>query len=169
MSRRDFFENNTPVKTNDDVKTQTIKLPRGMGKSKVIEPNSETAHELNRMDLEYAIKALEEILEETSDPNANSIAADALEKVSQGDYFEGERFPYLVRHMLKHKQPVKKDNFVWAKPTVTLESNTYSCKYNGSESIHQLYYNNFTGKWNTIGTPTEPEITITAPDLIRIN
>ena len=134
-----------------------------------IEPNSETAHELNRMDLEYAIKALEEILEETSDPNANSIAADALEKVSQGDYFEGERFPYLVRHMPKHKQPVKKDNFVWAKPTVTLESNTYSCKYNGSESIHQLYYNNFTGKWNTIGTPTEPEITVTAPDLIRIN
>ena len=134
-----------------------------------IEPNSEAAHELNRMDLEYAIKALEEILEETSDPNANSIAADALEKVSQGDYFEGARFPYLVRHMPKHKQPVKKDNFVWAKPTVTLESNTYSCKYNGSESIHQLYYNNFTGKWNTIGTPTEPEITVTAPDLIRIN
>lgn len=134
-----------------------------------IEPNSETAHELNRIDLEYAVKALEEILEETSDPNANSIAADALEKVSQGDYFEGERFPYLVRHMPKHKQPVKKDNFVWAKPTVTLESNTYSCKYNGSESIHQLYYNNFTGKWNTIGTPTEPEITVTAPDLIRIN
>lgn len=134
-----------------------------------IEPNSETAHELNRIDLEYAVKALEEILEETSDPNANSIAADALEKVSQGDYFEGERFPYLVRHMPKHKQPVKKDNFVWTKPTVTLESNTYSCKYNGSESIHQLYYNNFTGKWNTIGTSTEPEITVTAPDLIRIN
>ena len=134
-----------------------------------IEPNSETAHELNRIDLEYAIKALEEILDETSDPTANSIAADALEKVSQGDYFEGERFPYLVRHMPKHKQPVKKDNFVWAKPTVTLESNTYSCKYNGSESIHQLYYNNFTGKWNTIGTSTEPEITVTAPDLIRIN
>lgn len=134
-----------------------------------IEPNSETAHELNRIDLEYAIKALEEILDETSDPTANSIAADALEKVSQGDYFEGERFPYLVRHMPKHKQPVKKDNFVWIKPTVTLESNTYSCKYNGSESIHQLYYNNFTGKWNTIGTPTEPEITVTAPDLIRIN
>ena len=132
-----------------------------------IEPNSETAHELNRMDLEYAIKALEEILEETSDPN--SIAADALEKISQGDYFEGERYPYLVRHMMKHKQPVKKDNFVWAKPTVTLESNTYSCKYNGSESIHQLYYNNFTGKWNTIGTLNQPEITVTAPDLIQIN
>ena len=134
-----------------------------------IEPNSETAHELNRIDLEYAVKALEEILEETSDPNANSIAADALEKVSQGDYFEGARFPYLVRHVPKHKQPVKKDNFVWAKPTVTLESNTYNCKYNGSESIHQLYYNNFTGKWSTIGTSTEPEIVITAPDLIRIN
>ena len=169
MSRRDFFEFNTPVKTNEDVKTQTSKPPRGTGQAKVIEPNSEAAHELNRMDLEYAIKALEEILDETSDPNANSIAADALEKVSQGDYFEGERFPYLVRHMPKHKQPVKKDNFVWAKPTVTLESNTYSCKYNGSESIHQLYYNNFTGQWNTIGTPTEPEITVTAPDLVQIN
>ena len=134
-----------------------------------MEPNSETAHELNRIDLEYAVKALEEILEETSDPNANSIAANALEKISEGDYFEGERFPYLVRHIMKHKQPVKKDNFVWAKPTVTLPSNTYSCKYNCSESIHQLYYNNFTGKWSTIGTPTEPEITVTAPDLIRIN
>ena len=134
-----------------------------------IEPDSEAAHELNKMDLEYAIKALEEILDETSDPTANSIAADALEKVSQGDYFEGARFPYLLRHVPKHKQPVKKDNFVWAQPTVTLESNTYSCKYNGSDSIHQLYYNNFTGKWNTIGTPTEPEITVAAPDLIRIN
>ena len=134
-----------------------------------IEPNSEAAHELNRIDLEYAIRALEEILDETSDPTANSIASDALEKVSQGDYFEGERFPYLLRHMPKHKQRVKKDNFVWAKPTVTLESNTYNCKYNGSESIHQLYYNNFTGKWSTIGTPNQPEITVTAPDLIRIN
>ena len=170
MSRRDFFEFNTPVETNDDVKTQTSKLPRGMGKGKTIEPDSEVAHELNKIDLEYAVKALEEILEETSDPNANSIAADALEKVSQGDYFEGARFPYLVRHMAKHKQPVKKDNFTWAEPTVTLESNTYNCKYNGSESIHQLYYNNFTGKWNTIGTPNQPEITtVTAPDLIQIN
>lgn len=169
MSRQDFFENNTPVKTNDDVKTQTIKLPRGMGKGKVIEPNSEAAHELNRMDLEYAVKALEEILEETSDPNANSIAADALEKVSQGDYFEGARFPYLLRHVPKHKQRVKKDNFVWAKPTVTLESNTYNCKYNGSDIIHQLYYNNFTGQWSTIGTPNQPEVVITAPDLIQIN
>ena len=121
------------------------------------------------MDLEYAIRALEEILEETSDPTANSIASDALEKVSQGDYFEGARFPYLVRHVPKHKQLVKKDNFTWAKPTVALESNTYNCKYNGSESIHQLYYNNFTGKWNTIGTPNQPELTVTAPDLIQIN
>lgn len=169
MSRRDFFEFNTPVKTNDDVKTQTIKLPRGMGKGKVIEPDSEAAHELNRIDLEYAVKALEKILDETSDPNANSIAADALEKVSQGDYFEGARFPYLVRHVPKHKQRVKKDNFVWAKPTVTLESNTYSCKYNGSDIIHQLYYNNFTGQWSTIGTPNQPEVVITAPDLIQIN
>ena len=94
MSRRDFFEFNTPVKTNDDVKTQTSKLPRGTGQAKIIEPDSEVVHELNKIDLEYAVKALEEILEETSDPNASSIAADALEKVSQGDYFEGERFPY---------------------------------------------------------------------------
>ena len=134
-----------------------------------IEPNSETAHELNKIDLEYAVKALEEILDETSDPTANSIASDALEKVSQGDYFEGERFPYLIRHMMKHKQPVKKDNFTWAEPTVTLESNTYNCKYNGSEIIHQLYYNNFTGQWKTIGTSSQPEVVITAPDLIRIN
>ena len=166
MSRRDFFEFNTPVKTEEDFKAKLDTMTRNAIE---IEPNSETAHELNRIDLEYAVKALEEILEETSDPNANSIAADALEKVSQGDYFEGERFPYLVRHMPKHKQPVKKDNFVWAKPTVILESNTYSCKYNGSGSIHQLYYNNFTGKWSTIGTPTDPEITVTAPDLNRIN
>ena len=166
MSRRDFFEFNTPVKTAEEFKAKIDTMTRN---AKVIEPDSEAAHELNRIDLEYAIKALEEILDETSDPTANSIAADALEKVSQGDYFEGARFPYLLRHVPKHKQPVKKDNFVWAKPTVTLESNTYSCKYNGSDSIHQLYYNNFTGKWNTIGTPTEPEITVTAPDLIRIN
>lgn len=157
---------NTTEISAKDFKAKLDSMTRNATK---IEPDSEVAHELNKIDLEYAVKALEEILEETSAPNANSIAADALEKVSQGDYFEGERFPYLVRHMLKHKQPVKRDNFVWAKPTVTLESNTYSCKYNGSESIHQLYYNNFTGKWNTIGTPTEPEITVTAPDLIRIN
>lgn len=169
MSRRDFFEFNTPVKTNGDVKTQTSKLPRGMGNAKTIEPNSEVAHELNKVDLEYAVKALEQILEETSDPNANSIASDALEKISQGDYFEGARFPYLVRHVPKHKQLVKKSNHVWVKPTVTLESNTYNCKYNGSESIHQLYYNNFTGKWNTIGTPNQPEVIITAPDLVQIN
>ena len=155
--------------TEISAKDFKAKLDTMTRNAKTIEPDSETAHELNKIDLEYAIKALEEILDETSDPTANSIASDALEKVSQGDYFEGKRFPYLVRHMPKHKQPVKKDNFVWAKPTVTLESNTYNCKYNGSDSIHQLYYNNFTGKWNTIGTPTEPEITVTAPDLIRIN
>ena len=169
MSKRDFFEFNTPVETKNTSQTQEVKIPRGMGKGKTIEPDSEAAHELNKIDLEYAVKALEEILEETSDPNANSIAADALEKVSQGDYFEGERFPYLVRHMPKHKQPVKKDNFTWDEPTVTLESNTYNCKYNGSESIHQLYYNNFTGQWKTIGTPNQPEVVITAPDLIQIN
>ena len=169
MSRRDFFEFNTPVKTNDDVKTQTSKLPRGTGQAKIIEPDSEVAHELNKVDLEDAVKALEQIVNETSDPNANSIASDALEKISQGDYFEGARFPYLVRHVPKHKQLVKKSNHVWVKPTVTLESNTYNCKYNGSESIHQLYYNNFTGQWKTIGTSNQPEVVITAPDLIQIN
>ena len=168
MSRRDFFEFNTPVETKNTPQSQEVKAPRGTGQAKIIEPDSEAAHELNKIDLEYAVKALEEILEETSDPNANSIAADALEKVSQGDYFEGARFPYLVRHVPKHKQLVKKDNFTWAEPTVTLESNTYNCKYNGSESIHQLYYNNFTGKWNTIGTSVQPELTVTAPDLIQI-
>ena len=166
MSRQALLKTKSSTVSAEDFKAKLDTMTRN---AKTIEPDSEAAHELNKMDLEYAIKALEEILDETSDPTANSIAADALEKVSQGDYFEGERFPYLVRHMPKHKQPVKKDNFVWAKPTVTLESNTYNCKYNGSESIHQLYYNNFTGKWNTIGTPTEPEITVTAPDLIRIN
>ena len=170
MSRRDFFEFNTPVETKNTSQTQEVKIPRGMGKAKTIEPDSEIAHELNKVDLEYAVKALEQIVNETSDPNANSIASDALEKISQGDYFEGARFPYLVRHVPKHKQLVKKSNHVWVKPTVTLESNTYNCKYNGSESIHQLYYNNFTGKWNTIGTPNQPEITtVTAPDLIQIN
>ena len=163
MSRQDFFENNTPVKT------QTIKLPRGMGKGKVIEPNSEAAHELNKLDLSCAVEALEKIINETSDPNANNIASEALDKISLGDFDEGKRFPYLIRHMMKHKQPVKKDNFVWAKPTVTLESNTYNCKYNGSDIIHQLYYNNFTGQWSTIGTPNQPEVVITAPDLIQIN
>ena len=155
--------------TEISAKDFKAKLDTMTRNAKTIEPDSEAAHELNKMDLEYAIKALEEILDETSDPTANSIASDALEKVSQGDYFEGERFPYLVRHMPKHKQPVKKDNFTWDEPTVTLESNTYNCKYNGSESIHQLYYNNFTGKWSTIAIPNQPEITVTAPDLIQIN
>ena len=155
--------------TEISAKDFKAKLDTMTRNAKTIEPDSEAAHELNKMDLEYAIKALEKILDETSDPNANSIAADALEKVSQGDYFEGARFPYLVRHVPKHKQRVKKDNFVWAKPTVTLESNTYNCKYNGSDIIHQLYYNNFTGQWSTIGTPNQPEVVITAPDLIQIN
>ena len=101
MSKRDFFEFNTPVETKNTSQTQEVKIPRGMGKGKTIEPDSEAAHELNKMDLEYAIKALEEILDETSDPTANSIASDALEKVSQGDYFEGKRFPYLLRHKVK--------------------------------------------------------------------
>ena len=169
MSKRDFFEFNTPVETKNTSQTQEVKIPRGMGKGKVIEPDSEPAHELNKLDLACAVEALEHIVKTSSDKDAVHVAEVALDKISLGDFDEGKQFPYLVRHMMKHKQPANKDIAVWAKPTVTLESNTYNCKYNGSESIHQLYYNNFTGKWNTIGTPTEPEITVTAPDLIRIN
>ena len=169
MSKRDFFEHNTPVKTNDDVKTQTIKLPRGIGKGKTIEPGSEAAHELNKLDLSCAVEALEHIVQVSSDKDAVHVAEVALDKISLGDFDEGKRFPYLIRHMMKHKQPVKKDDGVWVKPTVTLESNTYNCKYNGNDTVHQLYYNNFTGQWKTIGTSSQPEVVITAPDLIRIN
>ena len=169
MSRRDFFEFNTPVKTNDDVKTQTIKLPRGMGKGKVIEPNSEPAHELNKLDLACAVEALEHIVKTSSDKDAVHVAEVALDKISLGDFDEGKQFPYLLRHMFKHKQPQSVDNSTWVKPTVTLESNTYNCKYNGNDTVHQLYYNNFTGKWSTIGTSNQPELTVTAPDLIQIN
>ena len=157
------------LNTTEDVKTQTIKLPRGMGKGKVIEPNSESAHELNKLDLACAVEALEHIVKASSDRYAVNAAEVALDKISLGDFDEGKRFPYLVRHMMKHEQPVKTDNRVWIKPTATLESNTYSCKYNGSESIHQLYYNNFTGKWSTTGTLNQPQIIVTAPNLIQIN
>ncbi len=98
MSRRDFFENNTSVKTEEEFKAKLDSMTRNAIK---IEPDSEVAHELNKVDLEYAVKALEQIVNETSDPNANNIASDALEKVSQGDYFEGKRFPYLLRHKAK--------------------------------------------------------------------
>lgn len=98
MSRRDFFEFNTPVKTEEEFKAKLDSMTRNAIK---IEPDSEAAHELNKVDLEYAVKALEQIVNETSDPNANNIASDALEKVSQGDYFEGKRFPYLLRHKAK--------------------------------------------------------------------
>lgn len=156
--------------TEISAKDFKAKLDTMTRKGKVIEPDSEPAHELNKLDLACAVEALEHIVKVSSDKDAVHVAEVALDKISLGDFDEGQRFPYLIRHMMKHKQPVKKDNFVWAKPTVTLESNTYNCKYNGSDTIHQLYYNNFTGKWNTIGTPNQPEITtVTAPDLIRIN
>lgn len=87
--------------TEISAKDFKAKLDTMTRNAKTIEPDSEAAHELNKMDLEYAIKALEEILDKTSDPTANSIASDALEKVSQGDYFEGKRFPYLLRHKVK--------------------------------------------------------------------
>ena len=155
--------------TEISAKDFKAKLDTMTRKGKVIEPDSEPAHELNKLDLACAVEALEHIVKVSSDKDAVHVAEVALDKISLGDFDEGQRFPYLIRHMMKHKQPVKKDNFVWAKPTVTLESNTYNCKYNGSESIHQLYYNNFTGKWNNIGTPNQPEITtVTAPDLIQV-
>ena len=155
--------------TEISAKDFKAKLDTMTRKGKVIEPDSEPAHELNKLDLACAVEALEHIVKVSSDKDAVHVAEVALDKISLGDFDEGQRFPYLIRHMMKHKQPVKKDNFVWVKPTVTLESNTYNCKYNGSESIHQLYYNNFTGKWNNIGTSSQPEVVITAPDLIRIN
>ena len=156
--------------TEISAKDFKAKLDTMTRNAKTIEPDSEPAHELNKLDLACAVEALEHIVKVSSDKDAVHVAEVALDKISLGDFDEGKRFPYLIRHMMKHKQPVKKDNFVWAKPTVTLESNTYNCKYNGSDTIHQLYYNNFTGKWNTIGTPNQPEITtVTAPDLIRIN
>lgn len=155
--------------TEISAKDFKAKLDTMTRKGKVIEPDSEPAHELNKLDLACAVEALEHIVKVSSDKDAVHVAEVALDKISLGDFDEGQRFPYLIRHMMKHKQPVKKDNFVWAKPTVTLESNTYNCKYNGSDTIHQLYYNNFTGKWNTIGTPNQPEITTaTAPDLIQV-
>ena len=169
MSRRDFFEFNTPVKTNDDVKTQTIKLPRGMGKGKVIEPNSETAHELNKLDLAWAVEALEHIVKTSSDKDAVHVAEVALDKISLGDFDEGKQFPYLVLHMMKHEQSVKKDDGVWTKPTVTLASNTYNCKYNGDDKIYRLYYNNFTSQWTFTDTSSQSEIPLTTPDLIQIN
>ena len=98
MSRQASLKTNNSTVSTEDFKAKLDTMTRN---AKTIEPDSEVAHELNKIDLEYAVKALEEILEETSDPNANSIASDALEKVSQGDYFEGKRFPYLLRHKVK--------------------------------------------------------------------
>ena len=89
---------NTTEISAEDFKAKLDTMTRNAIK---IEPDSEAAHEFNKIDLEHAVKALEQILEETSDPNANNIASDALEKVSQGDYFEGKRFPYLLRHKAK--------------------------------------------------------------------
>ena len=58
MSRRDFFEFNTPVETKNTSQTQEVKIPRGMGKGKVIEPDSEPAHELKKLDLSCAVESL---------------------------------------------------------------------------------------------------------------
>lgn len=101
MSRQALLKTKSSTVSAEDFKAKIDTMTRNAIK---IEPNSEAAHELNKLDLSCAVEALEKIINETSDPNANSIASDALEKVSQGDYFEGARFPYLVRHVPKHKQ-----------------------------------------------------------------
>ena len=98
MSRQALLKTNSSTVSAEDFKAKIDTMTRNAIK---IEPDSEAAHELNKIDLEYAVKALEQIVNETSDPNANNIASDALEKVSQGDYFEGKRFPYLLRHKAK--------------------------------------------------------------------
>ena len=98
MSRQALLKTKSSTVSAEDFKAKLDTMTRN---AKTIEPDSEAAHELNKVDLEYAIKALEQIVNETSDPNANNIASDALEKVSQGDYFEGKRFPYLLRHKAK--------------------------------------------------------------------
>ena len=98
MSRQALLKTKSSTVSAEDFKAKLDTMTRNAIE---IEPDSEAAHELNKVDLEYAIKALEQIVNETSDSNANSIASDALEKVSQGDYFEGKRFPYLLRHKVK--------------------------------------------------------------------
>ena len=98
MSRQALLKTKSSTVSAEDFKAKIDTMTRNAIK---IEPDSEAAHELNKIDLEYAVKALEQIVNETSDPNANNIASDALEKVSQGDYFEGKRFPYLLRHKVK--------------------------------------------------------------------
>ena len=98
MSRQALLKTNSSTVSAEDFKAKLDSMTRNAIE---IEPNSEAAHELNKLDLSCAVKALEKIINETSDPNANSIASDALEKISQGDYFEGKRFPYLLRHKVK--------------------------------------------------------------------
>ena len=98
MSRQALLKTKSSTVSAEDFKAKLDTMTRNATE---IEPDSEAAHELNKVDLEYAVKALEQIVNETSDPNANSIASDALEKVSQGDYFEGKTFPYLLRHKVK--------------------------------------------------------------------
>ena len=98
--------------TEISAKDFKAKLDTMTRNAKTIEPNSEPAHELNKLDLACAVEALEYIVKTSSDKDAVHVAEVALDKISQGDYFEGKLFPYLIRHMAKHKQPVKKDNGV---------------------------------------------------------
>ena len=98
MSKRDFFENNTSVKTEEEFKAKLDSMTRNAIK---IEPDSEAAHELNKVDLEYAVKALEHIVQVSSDKDAVHVAEVALDKISLGDFDEGKRFPYLIRHKAK--------------------------------------------------------------------
>ena len=87
---------NSSTVSAEDFKAKLDTMTRNAIK---IEPDSEVAHELNKVDLEYAVKALEHIVQVSSDKDAVHVAEVALDKISLGDFDEGKRFPYLVRHM----------------------------------------------------------------------
>lgn len=89
---------NTTEISGKDFKAKLDTMTRN---AKTIEPDSEAAHELNKVDLEYAVKALEHIVQVSSDKDAVHVAEVALDKISLGDFDEGKRFPYLIRHKAK--------------------------------------------------------------------
>ena len=107
MSRQALLKTNSSTVSAEDFKAKLDTMTRN---AKVIEPDSEPAHELNKLDLAYAVEALEHIVKTSNDKDAVHVAEVALDKISLGDFDEGKQFPYLLRHMMKHKQPVKKDN-----------------------------------------------------------
>ena len=89
---------NSSTVSTEDFKAKLDTMTRN---AKTIEPDSEAAHEFNKIDLEYAVKALEHIAQVSSDKDAIKVAETALDKISQGDFDEGKRFPYLLRHKAK--------------------------------------------------------------------